>query len=82
MFETLKPVLLAVALIPGAALAVTGPEEAESQTNQTPTIEGQVGTVQAPAPCSQLEMSIGLDASECGTLTKAELAQIWIDMTD
>ncbi|MFQ6546373.1 hypothetical protein AADZ90_000340 [Aestuariibius sp. 2305UL40-4] len=82
MSETLKSVLLAIALVPGAALAVTGPDEAETQTGETVTIERPAETAQGPAPCTQLEMSVGIDAAECGTMTKAELARIWIDMTD
>ncbi len=82
MSETLKSVLLAIALVPGAALAVTGPEEAQTRTGETVTIERPADGAQSPAPCTQLEMSVGLGEAECGTVTKAELARIWIDMTD
>ena len=82
MSETLKSVLLAIALVPGAALAVTGPEEAETQPGEAVTIERSADAAQGPAPCTQLEMSVGLDEAECGTMSKAELARIWVDLTD
>lgn len=61
--------LFAAALLPAVAFA---------QTRATPGFDPRT-TAGGNAQCTQLELSVGVTGSECGTLTLSELALLKAD---